>query len=116
VSARPPLPAVPPGAAAGGPSIGGRRRGATRSTNEHSSTVYYCTGGAGKARAEAEAAATGLTWLTGGGHVPVTRMERPGHALLRCPLCGLTRPVGYKTRKRIRAAGLREVDISRPPF
>jgi hypothetical protein len=35
---------------------------------------------------------------------------------LRCPLCGLTKPVGYKTRKRIAAAGLTEVDISALPF
>jgi hypothetical protein len=58
----------------------------------------------------------GLTWLPGGGHGPITNLERPGPALLRCPLCGLTKPVGYKTRQRIAAAGLTEVDISALPF
>jgi hypothetical protein len=71
------------------------RRG-TRSSNEHGRTVYHCSGR--------------------GSHVPVTNLERPGPAILRCPLCGLAKPVGYETRKRIAAAGLTEVDISALPF
>jgi hypothetical protein len=80
-------------------------------------TVYYCTGGAGKARAEVECAKTGLTWLPDGGHSPV-RVER-GPDLgrtVRCPVCGLVKPLGYKTRKRVREARLTEVDISALPF
>jgi hypothetical protein len=78
-------------------------------------TVYYCTGGAGQTAAEAESAATGLTWLAGGGHGPVAHLDRVG-ACLRCPVCGLSTPVGYKTRKRVREARLTEVDISALPF
>jgi hypothetical protein len=96
---------------------GGRRQGATRSSNEYGGKVtYFCTGGAGKARAEAEAARTGLTWLPDGGHGPVAPLERVGPASLRCPVCGLTKPVGYKRRRLIAAAGLTEVDISALPF
>jgi len=91
---------------------GGRRQGATRSSNEHDKTVYYCTGGAG-AQATPEA---GLTWLPEGGHGPVAVESGVGPALLRCPVCGLTKPVGHKRRRAIREAGLTEVDISRPPF
>ncbi len=97
-----------------------RRRGqvrATRSSGEYGGKIsYYCTGGAGE-RAAAEAARTGLTWLPDGGHGPVTAStDGTGPGQLRCPVCGLTRPVGYKRRKLIAAAGLTEVDISRPPF
>ncbi len=91
------------------------RRG-TRSSNERTGgVVYFCTGGAGKARAEAEAAATGLTWLPGGGHGPVTaeRGPDPGRTR-RCPVCGLVRPLGYKVRRQVAEAGLTEVDISLP--
>jgi hypothetical protein len=95
---------------------GGRRQGATRSSREYGGkVVYYCTGGAG-AQAAAETAATGLTWLPDGGHGPVTVERGDGPALLHCPTCGLTKPVGYKRRKRIAAAGLTEVDISALPF
>jgi len=96
------------------------RRG-TRSSNEpgepwFGKTVYYCTGGAGKdAAATAEARAARLTWLPDGGHAPVGHLDREG-SLLRCPVCGLAWPVGYKVRKRIREVRLTEVDISRPPF
>jgi hypothetical protein len=94
-----------------------RRRGQVRRTRssheERDRIVYYCTGGAGTA---AETALDGLTWLPGGGHVPVTSLEKPGPAILRCPLCGLSRPVGYKRRRAIRDAGITEADISRPPF
>jgi hypothetical protein len=92
----------------------------SRSSNEPTGTVtYFCTGGAGKARAEAEAARTGLTWLPGGGHGPVAYLneltgQRPGE--LRCPVCGLTKRIGYHARQRIRAAGLTRVDISALPF
>jgi transcription elongation factor len=96
-----------------------RRRGqirATRSSNEYGGkTVYYCTGGAGT-RAAAEAARTGLTWLPDGGHGPVSVEQGGGPALLRCPVCGLTKPVNYKRRRAIRDAGLTEVDISALPF
>ena len=96
-----------------------RRRGqvrATRSTREYGGKVtYYCTGGAGTGAA-AEAARTGLTWLPDGGHGPVANLERPGPAIMRCPLCGLSRPVNYKRRKLIAAAGLTEVDIIALPF
>jgi hypothetical protein len=95
---------------------GGRRQGATRSSKEYGKTVYYCTGGAGKAQAEAECARTGLTWLPDGGHGPVSIESGPGPGLARCPVCGLVRPLGYKRRRAIREAGLTEVDISRPPF
>ncbi len=96
------------------------RRRQTRSHDEpdepwFGKTVYYCTGGAGKARAEAECAQTGLTWLPDGGHGPVAHLDRDG-GLLRCPVCGLAKPVGYKMRKRIREARLTEVDISALPF
>jgi hypothetical protein len=94
-----------------------RRRGQvrrTRSSNEKRDRIaYYCTGGAGTVAGTAPA---GLTWLPDGGHAPVTNLERPGPAILRCPLCGLAQPVGYKRRKLIAEAGLTEVDISRPPF
>ena len=97
---------------------GGRRQGATRSSNEYSGKVtYFCTGGAGKARAEAEAARTGLTWLRDGGHGPVTVERGPDAGrTVRCPICGLVKPVGYKRRPLIAAAGLTEVDISALPF
>jgi hypothetical protein len=94
-----------------------RRRGqirGTRSSNEYGGkTVYYCTGGAGTV---AETAPTGLIWLPGGGHAPVTVERGLGPALLRCPVCGVTKPVGYKRRRAIRDAGLTEVDISALPF
>ena len=96
-----------------------RRRGqirATRSSNEYNRITYFCTGGIGKERAEAECAYTGLTWLPDGGHAPVAHLERVGPASLRCPLCGLTKPVGYKRRQRLAEAGLTEVDISALPF
>jgi hypothetical protein len=35
---------------------------------------------------------------------------------LRCPVCGVTKPVNYKKRRAIAAAGLTEVDISALPF
>jgi hypothetical protein len=90
------------------------RRG-TRSSSERTGRVtYYCTGGAGKDKAGAHAAATGLTSLPDGGHGPVTNLERPGPGQLRCPLCGVTRPVGYRARRQIAGAGLTEVDISLP--
>jgi hypothetical protein len=96
---------------------GGRRQGATRSSKEYGgTTAYYCTGGAGKARAEAECERTGLMWLPDGGHGPVRVESGPGPALLRCPECGLTKPVNYKRRRAIRDAGLTEVDISALPF
>jgi transcription elongation factor len=97
-----------------------RRRGqirATRSSNEYGGKIsYYCTGGAGD-RAAAEAARTGLTWLPDGGHGPVAveRGPDPGRTV-RCPVCGLTKPLGYKRRRAIRDAGLTEVDISALPF
>jgi hypothetical protein len=93
------------------------RRG-TRSTGEHTGKVtYFCTGGAGKARAKAEAARTGLTWLPGGGHGPVTVERGPDAGrTVRCPICGLVKPLGYKRRRAIRDAGLTEVDISALPF
>jgi hypothetical protein len=94
---------------------GGRRQGATRSSKEYNTTTYYCTGGAGKARAEAEVARTGLGWLPDGGHGPVL-VESAAPGMVRCPLCGLTKPVGYKRRRAIRDAGITEADISRPPF
>ena len=94
-----------------------RRRGQVRRTRssheEGDRIVYYCTGGAGTV---AEIAPAGLTWLPDGGHARVTNLERPGPAILRCPLCGLSKPLGYKRRRAIRDAGLTEVDISRPPF
>jgi hypothetical protein len=93
---------------------GGRRQGATRSSKEYGGKVtYFCTAGAGPVAGTAPA---GLTWLPDGGHVPFTVEPGPGPGLLRCPLCGLTRPVGYKRRRAIAAAGLAEADISRPPF
>jgi hypothetical protein len=81
-------------------------------------TVYYCTGGAGKdAAATAAARAAGLTWLPGGGHGPVTVEGGPDLGrTVRCPVCGLVKPLGYKRRRAIREARLTEVDISRPPF
>lgn len=100
---------------------GGRRQGTTLSQNYplpwEGTIVYYCTGAAGPGAA-AEAARTGLIWLPDGGHAPVTNLERvvSQGGCLRCPLCGLTKPVGYKRRKRIHEAGLTEVDISALPF
>jgi hypothetical protein len=35
---------------------------------------------------------------------------------LRCPVCGLARRIGYRARRKLAAAGLAEVDISRLPF
>jgi hypothetical protein len=94
-----------------------RRRGqirATRSSKEHGRTVYYCTGGA---RTVVETTTSrGLTWLPDGGHVAAVVESGPGPALLRCPVCGLTKPVNYKRRRAIRDAGLTEVDISALPF
>jgi hypothetical protein len=77
-------------------SRGGRR--GTRSSNEYNRIVYNCSG------------------LGRGDHVPVTNLERPGPGILRCPECGLEKPVGYKTRQRLAGAGLTEVDISALPF
>jgi len=78
-----------------------RRRGqvrGTRSSREYGGkTVYYCTGGAG-------------------GHSPVTVERGSAPATLRCPVCGLTKPVNYKRRRVIKDAGLTEVDISALPF
>jgi hypothetical protein len=91
----------------------------TRSSKEPANTVtYFCTGGAG-AQAAAEVARTGLTRLPSGGHAPVAGLnkpsgQRPGD--LRCPVCGLTKRIGYRARQRIRAAGLTQVDISALPF
>jgi hypothetical protein len=94
-----------------------RRRGQVRRTRssheEYGRIVYYCTGGAGTVAWPAPA---GLTWLPGGGHAGVAAESGPGPALLRCPVCGLTKPVNYKARRRIAAAGLAEVDISALPF
>jgi hypothetical protein len=93
---------------------GGRRQGATRSSREFGGkTVYYCTGGAGTAVAPAP---MGLTWLPGGVHGAVTVEPGPSPATVRCPVCGLTKPLGYKRRRTIRDAGLTEVDISALPF
>jgi hypothetical protein len=71
----------------------------TRSSNEQAGKVsYFCSGR--------------------GGHVPVTLNgltgQRPGE--LRCPLCGLTKRIGYRARKLIRDAGLTQADISALPF
>jgi hypothetical protein len=88
------------------------RRG-TRSTKEYGRTVYYCTGGAGTAGGTAPA---GLTWLPGGGHAPVAAESGAAPGALRCPVCGVTKPVNYKKRQAIAAAGLTEVDISALPF
>jgi hypothetical protein len=49
-------------------------------------------------------------------------MLRPGGqggtvpAELRCPVCGLTKRVGYRARRRLADAGITEVDISILPF
>lgn len=90
-----------------------RRRGQTRSSSEYPRTRYYCTGGAGAA---VQSSPTGLTWLPDGGHVPVGNLERVGVCDLRCPVCGLTKPVNYERRQLIDRAGLTEVDISDLPF
>jgi hypothetical protein len=72
----------------------------SRSSNEPTGTVaYICTG-----RGD-HAPVGGLGKLTG---------QRPGE--LRCPLCGLTKRIGYRARQRIRAAGLTQVDVSALPF
>ena len=53
---------------------------------------------------------------------PAHKKLRPGEqggtmpADLRCPVCGLTKRIGYQARRRLAAAGLAEVDISALPF
>ena len=37
-------------------------------------------------------------------------------ATLRCPVCGLTKQLGYRARQKLEDAGLAEVDISALPF
>jgi len=37
-------------------------------------------------------------------------------AELRCPVCGLTKRIGYQARRRLAEAGITEVDISLLPF
>lgn len=37
-------------------------------------------------------------------------------AELRCPVCGLTKRIGYRARRRLAEAGAAEVDISKLPF
>lgn len=69
----------------------------TRSSNEPAgSLTAFCTGR--------------------GGHAPVSTQPVPGEPSRRCPLCGLTKRIGYRARKRIRDAGLTQVDISALPF
>lgn len=81
-----------------------RRRGQVRGTRSaghppwEGKISYYCSGR--------------------GSHTPVGHLDRVTSqgGCLRCPLCGVTKPLGYKTRKLIAAAGLTEVDISALPF
>jgi hypothetical protein len=72
----------------------------TRSSNEPAGGVsYFCTGR--------------------GTHTPVAYLSRPTGQRpgdLRCPICGLTKRIGYRARQRLRAAGLTEADISALPF
>ena len=37
-------------------------------------------------------------------------------AELRCPVCGLSKRIGYQARRRLAEAGFAEVDISALPF
>jgi hypothetical protein len=70
----------------------------SRSSREYGGNVtYFCSGG--------------------GTHTPVAYLSREQDAQgLRCPLCGLTKRIGYRARQRLTRAGLTEVDISALPF
>jgi hypothetical protein len=83
-----------------GPGPGSRRLGQTRSSNEYGRTRYTCTG-----RGSHDPPADPLRTVPG----------RVGQEL-RCPVCGLTKRIGYRARQRIAATGLTVVDISALPF
>ena len=71
--------------------------------------VFTCTGRGAHDPAAAQQVAVSFPALPGrrGGTVPVD---------LRCPVCGLSKRIGYRARQRIAAARLTEADISRLPF
>jgi hypothetical protein len=70
-------------------------------------TGWYCTGRGSHDYAIPPMAYTKLRPEGQGGTMP---------AVLRCPVCGLTKKIGYKKRRQLADAGLAEVDISALPF